>query len=263
MEMPENRKKGLIISFYLSKFDDIAYNNLGFGSQAKTHEQIGQILNIKSRTIQNWRDEFDPYETNTRVGWYQHPLLPSRAAVKDQFDGIEEYSFRKIVKNFLNEENNDNIDDILTSVKISEDDKNEVKQNKTFSIQMQKTGKIAEEYFQNNYKNILDKIIDTQKSHTLVDTRSNGCGYDFKLNVGDLIYYIEIKGIFNNDNNIRFTDKEWNCANEKREKYILITIKNLSTKPEPIVIVNPYEKLNAEMKIQQVIQISWITSINS
>ena len=99
--MTENSKKALIVAYYLSKFDAIAYKNLGIGSKKQTHKYIGDILGINPNTIKNMRDNFDPYEKNSRAGWYQRPLPPSRVDVREAFLDIDEPSFLEIVKGIL------------------------------------------------------------------------------------------------------------------------------------------------------------------
>lgn len=80
MKMNNNNILGLYIAFYLAKFNKEAYLNLGFRNQTETHKAIGSILGIKSSTVQNWRDEFDPLFGH-RAGWYQRRLSISRIKV--------------------------------------------------------------------------------------------------------------------------------------------------------------------------------------
>lgn len=264
MSMLQERKKGLIISFYLSKFDKKAYERFGLGSQTKTHEYIGKILNIKATTIKNWRDEFDPYENNSRAGWYQRPIRPACIEIKNLFDNIEENSFYQIVENILNVEENIELEKIIKEIDITEEkeEKEEKNTNRVFCIQTALTGEKAEEFFIQNYQFILkDKFRFTNENHKLIDTRLYGCGYDFELKINEQTYYIEIKGISSQHNNIRFTDKEWSFASEKKNNYILAVIKNISPKIETIVIQNPVENLDAERQIQKIVQISWIAKL--
>lgn len=264
MEMPDNKKKALIIAFYLSKFDSIAYKNLGIGTQAQTHEYIGKALGIKPATIKNYRDEFDPYEDNSRVGWHQKEARKCITKIKMDFDNIEEYSLQKIVKEFLSGDDETHYLNIVSNIKLTEDNNdNNEESNKVFSVQMAKTGKLAEEYFKQNYITILKKyIILNGENHQLIDTRLNGCGYDYEIILDNKKLYIEIKGAYDNSGNIRFTDKEWSFANVKGNEYFLVVIKNISEKPYSIVIQNPAQRLNPEMNVQHVIQVSWITNID-
>lgn len=100
--MKEKNKLALVVGFYLSKFDDIAYKNLGYKAIIETHKKIGKNLGVKASTIQNMRDEFDPYHSNSRKGWWQRGLTPSRQAVKNQFDHYSEPELRRLVQMILN-----------------------------------------------------------------------------------------------------------------------------------------------------------------
>lgn len=262
MATSDNSKKGLIIAFYLSKFDKIAYNRLGFKTQSETHKYIGEILGIKPTTIKNWREEFDPYEDNSRAGWHQRPVRKRLLEIKSLFDHIEEPSFYEIVKNLIEKNNNSNIEDIISIIKTSEDD-SQIPNSHTYSIQMAQTGKMAEEYFENHYIGIFSDIFSTNKKNIqLTDTRLSGCGYDYEISIANKTFHVEIKGMYDdNSSNIRFTDKEWAVANEKQDNYILVVVKNLSSTPYHIAIINPAKNLSPEMQIQQVIQISWIANI--
>lgn len=75
--MENNHKLALYVAYYLSRFDKIAYEHLGFGKQQLTHKSIGKILGVNPHTIQNWRDQFDPIHGN-RKGWYQREMTQSR-----------------------------------------------------------------------------------------------------------------------------------------------------------------------------------------
>lgn len=113
--MEKNHKLGLYISYYLSRFDKNAYKNIGFGNKSETHIRIGQILNINSNTVRNWRDEFDPI-FKKRAGWHQ--VLP-RPAIKDvmaELDKLGEAEVGKIVLEIL-ERKEDKVIDITPMMK--------------------------------------------------------------------------------------------------------------------------------------------------
>ena len=78
--MEENQKLGLYVSYYLSRFNKVAYEKLGYGNMSNTHNKIGELLSVPPNTIRNWRDEFDPLFGH-RAGWYQRPMTQSRLRV--------------------------------------------------------------------------------------------------------------------------------------------------------------------------------------
>lgn len=99
--MNNQRKMALIAAYYISKFDELAYKNIGFGSVTGTHSKIGEILGVKGSTIQNMRDEFDPHHDNPRKGWWQRNLTPSRQAVLHKFESYSEEQLRRLVQEIM------------------------------------------------------------------------------------------------------------------------------------------------------------------
>lgn len=95
--MKENHSIALIIAYYLSKFDKVAYEKLGYSSTTATHAEVGRILGVNPNSVKNMRDEFDPLHGNNRRGWYQRPLRQSRAEVVESFQELSEEELRDIV----------------------------------------------------------------------------------------------------------------------------------------------------------------------
>ena len=116
--MDKQNSKALIVAFYLSKFDEIAYKQLDFGNNTQTHEKIGGILSVNSNSIKNMRDEFDPYHPNNRVGWYQRPLRPSRQKVFNSFTDLSELALREIVIDILNQKSDDNLEPVIEHIRL-------------------------------------------------------------------------------------------------------------------------------------------------
>ncbi len=256
--MEDNHKKALIIAFYLSKFDKIAYEHLSYGNKKDTHKKIGNILDVNPNTIKNMRDEFDSVLGNSRKGWWQKPLSKTRLQTIEKFDNLSESSLNAIVVNILNNFELQN-EEVIKDVLITIDDNNgnlKSKRNYSFSVSRGQTGLAAENYFINNYVNILQNI--GLKNCNFVDTRNCGCGYDFEIISNDCKKFIEVKGLSGKKGSILFTDKEWNTALELKENYILLVVKNLDVKPELQLIINPAEKYNPSPKAQQVVQVNWI-----
>jgi len=48
--MENNHKLTLFIAYYLSRFNEFAYVNLGLGNQIETHIKIGETLNVSPHT---------------------------------------------------------------------------------------------------------------------------------------------------------------------------------------------------------------------
>lgn len=247
--MEENHKLGLYVSYYLSRFNDIAYSNLGYGNMLETHNRIGKILSVPANTVKNWRDEFDPLFGH-RAGWYQRPMIQSRLRVVEALEDLDEISVRAIVLDILKGNTLKNEFEQLISI-VSEKEPSLETGN---FILRGPTGKKAEDffikYFNENKTPFLGKLI---------DCRDFGCGYDFRVEGYETVY-IEIKGLFGDTGGVLFTNKEWQVANDKRDLYYLCLIKNIDSQPTLQFIVNPANKLKPRKNIQTVIQVSWSVS---
>lgn len=253
--MKYENELALIIAYYLSRFDNIAYSRLGMGSKNKTHDTVGAILGVNPNTVKNMRDGFDPIHDNNRVGWYQSELAPSRVRVVEMFGDLQENSLYEIVKEILENkelENQDGLKEALDNIQ-----KNDYKSKRVVSYTTRGiTGKKAEEYFMENYKEIFD-----DDNTILEDKRTDGQGFDFIIKVNDDLLYIEVKGLNAQNGGILLTDKEWSAAQQYQEKYYLILIKNLGNDEiERVIINNPYKCLDPKKQITTVIQVNWQAS---
>lgn len=251
-----NPISSLIVSFYLSKFDDLAYQELGFGNKRATHQQIGKILGVNPNSIKNMRDEFDPIHDNERVGWYQRPLPPSRAKVVELFQDMLEIELRDFVLGVLHDTVFENSNDYLDIVKsINKKDKEGSK--KSMFILRGPTGRKAEEFFIENQNNASVPL-----NGELKDKREYGCGYDFEINYEEIISYVEVKGLAGDSGGIVFTSKEWDVAQKKGDDYYLAVVRNVLSIPYLQIIKNPSAKLKPKKSVYQTAQISWNVSEN-
>lgn len=247
--MKTSNTLALIVAFYLSKFNELAYKNLNFGNFTQTHKKIGEILEIKPATLKNMRDEFDPYHENDRSGWHQRPLRPSRRIVLETYQSLEEEELRDLVTEILSTDQNTNSFELKS---IAEDiQHNEKKEPRAFIVRGI-TGKRAEEFFINYHNS--HKL---PQSGTLLDTRDNGCGYDFEILNSESRIFIEVKGLEKNTGGVSFTSKEWDMAQKHGDNYYLAVVKNISESPHITIIRNPASKLAPKKNIIRTIQIIW------
>ncbi len=252
--MENNHKLGLYVSYNLARFNEIAYQNLGFGNQKETHKKIGDLLSVKPQTVQNWRDEFDPLFGHL-ADWYQRPMSPSRAKVAQVLEHLDELQIRGIVKDILSEKMNDESDEVELLLAIASDKTNN-KSKRNFILRTP-TGKAAEEYFQKYYFENKKPIVGN-----LIDYRDWGVGYDFRIETLTEKYFVEVKGMSELTGGVLLTDKEWTVAQMEEENYFLCIISNLNEKPELKFIQNPAHKLNPKKNIYTSIRINWSLSQN-
>jgi len=249
--MDGNHILGLYVSYYLARFDKIAYKNLNYGNRRQTHREIGRILSVNPNTVQNWRDEFDPLFGN-RVGWYQRPLSPTRVQVCNALNDLSEPEIKLIVKKILKYK--DVYDEELYSLIHFIDDRFDDKKGK-FVLRVP-TGIKAELFFMNYFEKYKEP-----HDGKLIDTRAFGCGYDFEIISNDCTFYIEVKGLSSFSGGILFTNKEWKTSMEKRNKYYVALISNVNAEPEINFIMNPYKVFNPKENFVKTIQINWSVSM--
>lgn len=249
--MKNNHKLGLYVAYYLSRFNKTAYKNLGFGNLYTTHQKIGERLSVPANTVRNWRDQFDPLFGH-RVGWHQIPMTQSRIRVVEALKDLDEISVRAIVVDILNGNSQTKEYEFEQLIQIVSEKEQNYETSKF--ILRGPTGKLAEKIFINQFNE--KKTPFTGK---LVDCRDNGCGYDFKIE-GNVVKYIEVKGLAGDKGGILFTNKEWQVANENGDVYYVCLVKNIEHKPEIRFIKNPAQIFKPEKSIHTVIQVNWNVS---
>lgn len=252
--MENNHKLALYVSYYLSRFDKIAYEHLGFGKQQPTHKRIGEILGVNPHTVQNWRDQFDPIHGN-RKGWHQREMTQSRLSVVRALADLNEAEVRSIVDEILSGKIDDEpaLKNQLTSIVANEPNE---KVDKKFVIRTP-TGDVAELFFIQYHKETLKPV-----QGNLVDCRHLGCGFDFRIDSINFQTFVEVKGLADFSGGVLFTDKEWQVATEKGEDFFLCIVKNVNENPEINFIQNPASKIKPKKNIYTTIQINWSVTEN-
>jgi hypothetical protein len=256
--MKENHRLALIIAFYLSKFDANAVQALGYKGITQALVEIGDILDVKWRTIRNMRDEFDPLHDNPRAGWYQREPIGSRRKVIELFDGLGFEAFTALVRGIIRNPQpgqSAGLEDVLRNIEEKENAGTNARTPRLFTSRG-KTGRMAEECFMQCFHQGL-----LPYDGNLVDRRDDGCGYDFLI-VGAREVPVEVKGLAGTNGGILLTDKEWQTAG-KMNNYILFLAYNLAAEsPEPSwkIIENPAGVLQPLRCVTVVVQTSWQVS---
>jgi hypothetical protein len=241
------REQAIIISYYLSRFNDEAVNNLGYRTWKDAFEDLSEKLQINKHTIKNWRDEFDPFHGH-RAGWYQRHPRKTISNIISQFEQLEEFDIKQIAEEIING-NKIDLPEIDNSEK-------EVISNPIFILRGP-TGKKAEQFFIEHHRKTNLPI-----EGELIDTRDLGCGYDFEIKSTTDRQFIEVKGLASNVGGILFTNKEWEKAKHEREKYTVCLVSNINESPVISFINDPFAKLNPRKNIIQTVQVQWSVSNN-
>ena len=93
------KRDALIAAYYMSKFE---HGNLNLGNQAETFKRIAEAYRVNYRTLQNYRDYFDPHTGSHRRGWHQVDLPPQFKEIHNEYILYDEPRLREIVLQSLN-----------------------------------------------------------------------------------------------------------------------------------------------------------------
>ena len=241
----DKRSKAILMGLYLSRFDKQALESFGFTSFKQAYNVLGYSIGFIPKSIQNYRDEFDPLFPNGRKGWRNRNI---RDYCREFYDLTQNWSFDlfySVIRSFIDKETiiDETFEPILT--------------NRDVIVNRLITGKAAEEYFIMNYKNI-----ECFQNYNLTDTTNWGCGFDFKLSLDIERYYIEVKGLNGQSGGILMTEKEYTVAKQFKDKYCLFIVSNFRDKPKHNMYFNPTECSNIDFRRreQQITQVSYSAS---
>lgn len=255
MAMKSNNTRALIVAYYLSKFDTLAYEHLGFHSHMEAHVELGRKLGVNPNSVKNMRDEFDPIHDNPRAGWYQRPLRPSRARVVEAFQNLSEVELRDVVLEILTDAHASSSDELAMLISpIVAEDKKTGRTNAAYIVRGP-TGRRAEQFFMEYHS-----ITAEPAAGHLSDTRDDGCGYDFEITNNSASTLVEVKGLDGNTGGISFTSKEWEVATQNGDGYVLAIVRNISGDPDIQFIRNPAKALTATRSVYTIAQVRWNVS---
>lgn len=224
IENISTRDKAVLMGLFLSRFDRQALDSLGFTGFRQAYNVLGLSIGFIPKSIQNYRDEFDPYFPNERKGWRNRSLRDYCKEYMDLTNKMTFDDFYNLIVSILEER----IVDEKDIVKERQRKKGKSMANRLI------TGKAAEEYFVMNYQ-----TVEIFHDYKLYDTTLMGCGFDFKLSRGSRNYYVEVKGLNDKTGSILLTEKEYGMANDLRDLYCLFVVCNFREKPEHQLFFNP------------------------
>lgn len=232
------------MGLFLSRFDRRALDSFGFTGFRQAYNVLGYSVGILPKSIQNYRDEFDPYFPNPRQGWRHRELRDFCRDLNERTKDLSFDDFKSLVQSFIDG------DDFETTQ--ASDSSSPSVTNRII------TGIAAEKYFVMNYPNI-----DVFHDYTHKDTTHMGCGYDFKLSSGLRNYYVEVKGLNDMNGNVLMTDKEYRVAESLKDLYCLFVVRNFRNVPEHQFFFNPlsYSSLSFERQERPIIQVSYSAKI--
>ena len=238
-----------MMGLFLSKYDKKALDSFGFTGFKEAFNVLGYAVETPPSSIKNYRDEFDPYFLNPRLGWHHRELRDYCRDIMERTQDLSFEMFHAIINSFVVDEYVE-ISDIKSNHPITRERK--------FLANRIITGKAAEEYFVMNYRNI-----PTFSDFNLTDTTNLGCGFDYKLSLNTANFYVEVKEINNRQGSILMTEKEHSMAEDLLERYCLFVVSNFKDSPMHQLFFDPLhcDNLLFHRQERQVIQVSYSTII--
>ncbi len=240
---------GMICGYYLSRFDEHAYARFGHATQSATHKALADAFGIPSRSIQNWRDEFDPVHDNLRQGWHKREMYASRKRVIEAFSDLTESEVFVVVSSITRSPSGQVVTEIVAT--IGDADAN-IDETALSTGLRGLTGIKAETTFVDYHTQTGLPI-----RGLLLDCRHEQCGYDFKVETGSTFIAVEVKGLAGQQGGISFMDKEWQVAQAMGDRYYLVIVRSVGSNPQVSIIPNPAALLEAKIRLYTTVQVSW------
>lgn len=235
--------EAIVLGYAMSRLDGRYLRYRGSRTWRNAFEEAAGALSIRSSSIKNLRDEFDPVHGNQRRGWHQRPLRPNRQRVLDDLKDVSDDALMALVDRIIARDEDVTAEAVDSMAAIPRTVHN--------VAERLLTGRRAEEYFLTHSVSLVGIEVEQ-----LVDRRQSACGYDFGVTrlpeVG-----IEVKGLKLPAGEVLFTDREWSEANTRLENYWLVVIGNLDSRPRGRVLRNPYQNLRATCSYQVTVAAVW------
>lgn len=246
-------RKMMLIGLFLSKFDTDGLKELGFSGFWEAYNTLAFALGGKAKSINNYRDEFDPYYDNPRKGWAVRPLRRSRKEAMEEYAGLSLSEFADLIRREVS-----NLGDLDETVNPKKQDG----KADSFAKRMM-TGQSAEKFFEEHYAEEPSFAKATVQRTTFL-----GCGFDFKVSTDEYPFYaVEVKGLGPENGPFQMTDKEYQIAETLQDRYFLYVVRGFNTPhPFPSLIRNPISvasDLQLEKKSQDITISFWNGKITS
>lgn len=237
---------GMLAGYYLSRFDDVAYQRFPRESQAEVHTYLANRIDVPASSVKLWRDEFDPIHPNSRKGWHKRRMAPSRVRMAEMLEGVSEAGVYRLLEDCMRNPDTDVIA-MLEQANTEHDDKVQAPSSRGV------TGARAEDLFVYWFES--DQTI---FGGPLKDCRQLQCGYDFEVRFEGGVVFVEVKGLKGEIGGALLTDKEWSTANDAGDKYFLVLIRDVaSDSPQVQVFRDPAATMQPSQNVTTVIQVSW------
>ena len=231
-EMTITNKKLMLAGMFLSKFNRQGLEALGFKSLQEAFNSFALSAGGKPTSVKLYMQEFDPYFPNSRKGWRNRPIRPTRQGLLDEFGGLNLDEFSELVRTQFAADAD--VDLAVGRAAMAAGVKDE--SGSSFARRMM-TGQAAENFFEANYRDVPRfENCDLQRTTAL------GCGFDFKLTQPQEDFLaVEVKGLRTSSGQIQLTEKEFKMARYLTTRFYLYVVTDFAHAPKPRVIENPLD----------------------
>lgn len=231
-EMTIENKKMMLAGLFLSKFNREGLVALGIKTLGEAYNTFAYAVGGKPSSVKLYMQEFDPYFPNTRTGWKNKVIRPSRQAFIDAYGKLSLPEFLELMK--VQFAGDMDVDLAIGRAAVAAGIKDE--ETTTFARRVM-TGQAAENFFEENYRDV-PKFTDC----TIQRTTAYGCGFDFKLTppAADFLA-VEVKGLRTPSGQIQLTEKEFKMAHYLSSRFFLYVVTDFAHTPKPRIIENPLD----------------------
>jgi hypothetical protein len=239
--------EAIVVGYAMSRLDVKYLSARNCKSWKHAFAEAADALSVRSTSIKNLRDEFDPMHPNSRKGWHKRALRKNRQRVLVELQDVSDAGLLELIGRIIRRDEEPIIEAIDTLSNVTR-----VVYNVAERLL---TGRKAEDYFIANSQEIFRIAPDE-----LLDFRQSARGFDFGVRQRPE-QAIEIKGIKSKRGDILFTDREWTEAECRGDQYWLVVVGNLRAKPIPHVVRNPHASLSAKCDCRTSVTVSWRSSV--
>jgi hypothetical protein len=245
------REKLILAGLYLSKYDLLGLENLGFQNFTEAFNVIAYAMGSRPSSIKNYRDEFDPFFPNGRKGWHRRPRRDYCLTIFEKYKALDLEEFTSLIKSFVGYDEN--------ALSVFNEQAEPADESASSFAKRLITGLAAEQYFLSVHANIA-----AFEGRTVEDTRLWGCGYDFRLKASpiDNFLVVEVKGLRDQIGSISLTPKEYKTAKAFGQRFFLFVVKNFHESPFHEVYQDPLSgRLEFTKSERMMIQVSWLATV--
>ena len=240
-EMTIENKKLMLAGMFLSKFNRQGLEALGYKSLQEAYNSFAFAVGGKPSSVKLYMQEFDPYFPNSRKGWGNRPIRPTRQGLIDEFGGLGLEEFSELVRSQF--AGAADIDLAVGRVAVAAGVKSD-----------------SASTFEQKYRDF-----SCFKDCALQRTTAYGCGFDFKLTPprGDFLA-VEVKGLRTPSGQIQLTEKEFKMAQYLSVRFYLYVVTDFAHAPKPRVIENPLDAgITFEERSVKSEQSVWVAQISA